>query len=54
MSFLLRLTGHWLALAGVLADREPQVRAAFDPHLTLAWRDVAEAPWIALSYTRRE
>lgn len=46
---LVRLTRGALVVAGVLDDREPRVRAAFDGRLRLAERHV-EAPWVCLVY----
>ncbi|MEQ1505454.1 MAG: 50S ribosomal protein L11 methyltransferase [Myxococcota bacterium] len=47
-----RVTGQTLILAGILADREAQVRAALDPRsLTLVHRD-QDGEWVALGYRR--
>ncbi len=46
---LVRVTAQHLVLAGILADREPSVRAAFDPRLTLTARDV-DGEWVCLVY----
>lgn len=48
---LRRVTGAHLVLAGILADKEPSVRAAFDPHLRLIDRDL-EGEWVCLVYAR--
>lgn len=46
---LLRLSGRWLVLAGILADREPMVREALgvDPH----WRD-QDGDWVTWRIAR--
>lgn len=49
---LLRLTGQWLVLAGILADREDKVRAVLDPALELAHRE-QDGEWVSLRYRRR-
>lgn len=49
---LVRLTGTWLVLAGILDDRESLARDAIDPHLELVRRDV-DGPWVGLRYRRR-
>lgn len=49
---LLRLTGRWLVLAGILADREAPVRAALDPELELLHRE-QDGEWVSLRYRRR-
>jgi ribosomal protein L11 methyltransferase len=49
---LLRLTRRHLVLAGILAEREPKVRAAFDPVLGPPER-VQDGPWVGLHYRRR-
>jgi len=46
---LARLTGEWLVLAGILADREPSVREALDPLLALDTRH-RDGEWISLHY----
>lgn len=46
---LRRVTGAWLVLAGILADREPVVRAAFDPLARLVSRD-QDGEWVSLRY----
>jgi ribosomal protein L11 methyltransferase len=46
---LVRVTAQHLVLAGILADREPAVRAAFDPLLTLTSRDL-DGEWVCLVY----
>ena len=48
---LRRLARRHLVLAGVLADREALVRAAFDPWAPLRWRE-ADGRWVALAYSR--
>ena len=48
---LVRLTGRWLVLAGVLADREDGVRARFGADLTLDARAV-DGEWVTLTYRR--
>ncbi len=48
-----RLTGEWLILAGILADREPIARAALDECLTLTERHV-DGEWVSLRYRRVE
>lgn len=48
---LIRVTGRHLVLAGILADREARVRAAFDPALALQSR-VEDGPWVCLVYER--
>lgn len=48
---LVRATGDKLILAGILADREPAVRDAYDPHLSLVERR-ADGEWVALVYGR--
>jgi ribosomal protein L11 methyltransferase len=50
-SDLLRLTGSWLVLAGLLVDREALVRKEFDQALTLDRRYV-EGEWVCLWYRR--
>lgn len=53
---LRRVTGDWLCLAGIMAEKEATVRAAYDPHLELVHRDfVAEGDsgWVHLRYRRR-
>lgn len=50
---LIRLTGRWLVLAGIIVDREPLVRAAMDPHLTLDHR-VEDGEWVGLRYRRAD
>jgi ribosomal protein L11 methyltransferase len=47
---LIRLTGHWLVLAGVLADREPLVKRALAP-LELVHRE-QDGEWVSLRYRR--
>lgn len=49
---LVRLTGQWLVLAGILEDREGLARAAIEPHLELVRRDT-DGPWVGLRYRRR-
>jgi len=51
-SDLVRLTGRWLVLAGVLADREHLVRDALDPHLDLDER-TQDGEWVNLRYLAR-
>ena len=46
---LMRLTGQWLVLAGLLADREQLVTDAVD--LPLVQRD-EDGPWVCLRYRR--
>ncbi|MBN2801212.1 MAG: 50S ribosomal protein L11 methyltransferase [Deltaproteobacteria bacterium] len=46
---LLRLTGRWLVLAGILADREHLVRGAFDRALKLEERRL-DGEWVCLWY----
>ena len=46
---LIRCTGQWLALAGVLASKEDMVREAFDPALRMHQRMV-DGEWVALLY----
>jgi ribosomal protein L11 methyltransferase len=46
---LLLLTRHTLILAGILADREERVRAAFDAEATLVER-LVDGEWVALVY----
>lgn len=46
---LRRLTKRFLVLAGILADREELVRAAFDPHLAL-WERRQDGEWVSLWY----
>lgn len=48
---LIRCTGRWLVLAGILEDREPQVREIYDPELRLQQRS-ADGAWISLVYAR--
>lgn len=48
---LVRLTGTWLVLAGILADREALVREVLDPQLALRHREV-DGEWIGLRYSR--
>jgi ribosomal protein L11 methyltransferase len=48
---LVRLTGHWLVLAGILVEREHLVREAIDPHLHLHLRSV-DGEWVGLRYRR--
>ena len=48
---LLRLTGKWLVLAGILVDREVPVRDTLGPHLRLAHRD-QDGEWVGLRYRR--
>lgn len=47
---LVRLTRQHLILAGILADREPIVRGAFDHRLVLAQR-VVDGEWVCLHYS---
>lgn len=49
---LRRLALRHLVLAGILADREAGVRAAFDGWGPLRWRE-ADGRWVALAYSRR-
>lgn len=51
-SELIRLTGSWLVIAGILADREPIARAALEPALELVAREV-DGEWVSLEYRRR-
>lgn len=46
---LVRLTRRHLVLAGILAEREPIVRGAFDPVLGTPARDV-DGEWVCLHY----
>lgn len=46
---LVRLTGRWLVVAGILADREAQVREALDPRLSLVHRE-QDGEWVCLRY----
>ena len=46
---LVRLTGQWLVLAGILDTRERTVRAALDPRLQLTSR-LQDGEWISLHY----
>jgi ribosomal protein L11 methyltransferase len=46
---LVRVTGRWLVLAGILADREAQVRRAFDARFPRVER-VVDGEWVALVY----
>lgn len=48
---LRRLTRRHLLLAGILADREARVRAAFDGWAHLGWRE-QDGRWVALLYSR--
>jgi ribosomal protein L11 methyltransferase len=48
---LLRLARRRLILAGILADREARVRAAFDAWGPLRWRE-ADGRWVGLLYSR--
>lgn len=48
---LRRLTRRHLLLAGILADREARVRAAFDDWAPLGWRE-QDGRWVALLYSR--
>lgn len=48
---LVRLTGRWLVLAGILEDRERLVRERLDPELTLAHRE-QDGEWVSLRYRR--
>jgi ribosomal protein L11 methyltransferase len=47
---LQRLTRKYLVLAGILAEREAKVRAAFDGAMTLSERET-DGEWILLIYT---
>jgi ribosomal protein L11 methyltransferase len=47
-----RLTGRTLITAGILADREPMVRAALDGRLELVEREQGEG-WVSLVHQRR-
>ena len=49
---LVRVTGRHLVLAGILVDREPMVRAAFDGTLGEPQRRVDDEAWVRLIYTR--
>lgn len=49
---LVRVTGSRLLLAGILTDKAPAVRAAFDPLMGPPDEDV-RGPWTALSYRKR-
>jgi ribosomal protein L11 methyltransferase len=48
---LCRLTRHHLVLAGILADREARVRAAYDPELGEPHRE-QDGEWVCLRYSR--
>lgn len=48
---LVRVTGRWLVLAGILDDREELVRAAIGDRLELADR-VTDGRWVGLRYRR--
>ncbi|HHO54523.1 MAG TPA: methyltransferase domain-containing protein [Deltaproteobacteria bacterium] len=48
---LIQRTGHALILAGILEDREPLLRARYDPALELEDR-AADGAWISLVYVR--
>lgn len=48
---LIQHTGQWLVCAGILADREPLVRAVFDDVLVLDHAERTE-DWVALRYRR--
>ena len=48
---LLRLTGKWLVLAGLLVERESLVRDEFDSHLQLEHREI-DGEWVCLWYKR--
>jgi len=48
-SDLVRLTGTWLILAGILESREAMVLAAMKPHLELQSRD-QDGEWVSLRY----
>ena len=47
---LIRLTGRWLVLGGILTDREPAVRAAF-AELAQVHRE-QDGRWVSLRYRR--
>ena len=49
---LVRLTGRWLVLAGILADREHLIRDVLDPQLELLARS-QDGEWVCLHYGRR-
>lgn len=48
---LVRLTGRYLVVAGVLVDRERLVRDVLEPHLHLHAR-VVDGEWVSLRYRR--
>lgn len=50
---LVRLTGTWLVLAGILADREQLVREALDARLELVHRE-QDGEWVSLRYRRAQ
>lgn len=47
---LVAVTGRWLVLSGLLADRVPDVRAWFDRRLRLEREDEGEGAWRCLWY----
>ena len=49
---LIRLTGNYLVLAGILAEREHKVRTVMDPALALVQR-VQDGEWVGLTYQVR-
>ncbi|TNE88587.1 MAG: methyltransferase domain-containing protein [Deltaproteobacteria bacterium] len=49
---LLRCTGRYLGLAGIMLTKEHMVRELYDPDLELLQRDV-DGEWVALLYERR-
>ena len=49
---LIRLTGNYLVLAGILAEREHKVRMVMDPALALIQR-VQDGEWVGLTYQVR-
>lgn len=49
---LVRLTGEWLVLAGILADREDKVRRVLDEALECVHRE-QDGEWVSLRYRRR-
>ena len=51
--YILQRTGAYLVCAGILADREPLVREAFDGTLQLE-KALRDEEWVALRYARRE